>query len=172
MFKKLCCEWKSFCREIRTVCLFSFLCALGGVILWVEGGGIPYRLSGLPGSTGSESLFLEFIICLITYALFGVIMGLTYRMLHGNFCRIPQFSSKIWALFFLEVGVYLLNLIWYAIFFCTHLHIFALIIILISLAATVYITILSSKFSILITAVSILLLITAGIFTYLNIRIL
>ena len=107
--------------NITGVSASVFLCAMGGILVWVNGGSGWYVLSTLHGRMLPLSLI--FLSWLFTYALYG------FRLAMRVFCKTDRCYLSVQGRVCLA---YLLDLVWYAIFFCTRMSMLALVVILTS----------------------------------------
>ena len=112
----------------------AFVCCFGGILLWVNGTNLWYVMSSFRTPKYSVSVTGAFLLWLVAYALCGAVLALILScgMSVGR-CR----PGSALTAFAMCCGVYLLMLVWYAIFFCTHLTLFALILLLSVLALTI-----------------------------------
>lgn len=116
--------------NITIICLSAFLCAIGGVFLWVNGGSSWYLIRT---SAGAPPLSVVFSVWVITYGLTGAAASMIWLVYRHGKCG---FSHTIpW--FCLALMSYLFMLVWYAVFFCTRLVVFAAIVLIISCIADI-----------------------------------
>jgi len=99
-----------------------FFCAMGGILLWVNGGSGWYIMNsfvnhGIP-------LTVIFLTWLVVYALYG------FRLSCRGFRCCDRRSAALQGAVCLA---YILDLVWYALFFCTRLWALALVVIVVSL---------------------------------------
>ena len=112
------------------------MCCFGGLLLWVNGSNIWYvmRVFHLPEHTVSVTGL--FLLWLTAYGLCGAVLAMIF--LRRRNCRngtaLPAFSVCC--------GIYLLMLVWYAVFFCTSLTLFAFLILTVTVLLTVLLFIL------------------------------
>lgn len=111
--------------------LAAFLCCFGGILLWVNGTNIWYVMNSFHMPKFSVSVTGLFLLWLLTYGLCGVVLALI--LLQSRTCR----NNTALTAFSICCGIYLLMLVWYAVFFCTHLTIFAFFVLLITFFLTV-----------------------------------
>ncbi len=123
LFRQIKRELNFLIAHIGMIGFSAFLCCFGGILLWVNGTNIWHilRMGHLPG--GSVSVTGIFLIWLLTYGLCGMVLAI---LLQSRTCR----NNTALAAFSICCGIYLLQLIWYVIFFCTHLIFFAFFILL------------------------------------------
>ena len=108
------------------IALSAFLFAVGGVLLWINGGSSWYIIR-MTGNT-SPQMSVIFSVWLITYSLIGAAAAMIWIInRRGRDCR-----KNALPLFCLAVISYLFMLTWYALFFCTRLVIFSAIILILS----------------------------------------
>ena len=105
--------------------LGAFLCCMGGILLWINGGSIRYDLRHAAGK-GMFSLTTAFLLWLLAYGLTGLALAMTAS---ASGC-LPK--NRAFATFVLGSAAYLLMLIWYALAFCTRLVIFPQILLALS----------------------------------------
>ncbi len=106
--------------------LGAFLCCAGGILLWVNGGSGGYFLRRPWSGIGLTAAFL---LWLSVYGLSGASLSM---ILLAERARLFRGNGAVTA-FVLTSASYLLSLIWYALFFCTRLHLFAGILLALSL---------------------------------------
>ena len=108
--------------------LGAFLCAVGGVVLWVSGGSGWYYLKAgqLP------SLTAVFLLWTLLYALYGCLLAVI--LLTGKSILNPK-AALVGAA--ATAASYLLSLGWYAVFFCTRLQVFAAILLILAAAGLI-----------------------------------
>lgn len=140
LLRRIKFELKCFTDHIAVLGLGAFLCALGGILLWINGGSGWYVLRSVSGAVGSRSLTGVFLVWLLVYAFYGIRLALVG--VGEGICRDPK---RIFTVFALTSLAYLLDLVWYALFFCTRLTAFALIILILSLLSNLLILLLSKK---------------------------
>ena len=109
--------------------LGAFLCCFGGILLWVNGGSGWYLLRRA-GERGMPGLTASFLLWLCAYGLIGMALAMIaladrLRCLRRNL-GLPAFA--------LGAAAYLLMLLWYVLFFCTHLTLLSVLLLLLSLA--------------------------------------
>lgn len=119
-------------REVRFVVgniakigLSAFVCCFGGILLWVNGTNLWHIMNSFHLPKYSVSVTGVFLLWLLTYGFCGIVLALI--LIQSRNC--PNSTAAL-AAFSLGCGVYLLMLVWYAIFFCTHLTMFAVLILL------------------------------------------
>ena len=117
--------------HIALVILAAFLASVGGVLLWINGGSswyfIRYGASGVP-------LGVIFSVWCITYALAGASAALIWLVYSDGRCG----YKKALPLFSVAALSYLFMLVWYAVFFCTRLNVFAAVILILSCVADIF----------------------------------
>ena len=128
-FWKLKTELECLIDHAPAAAFTAFLCAMGGILLWVSGGSWSYTV--LSRAEFGLSLTVSFVIWLIAYALYGLRLGLLW------FCG-RCLTRRTAAACAAVLLAYLLDLVWYSLFFCTRLAVFPLIIILISSALNIF----------------------------------
>lgn len=126
VFKHLKREIRFLTGGLRAIILAAFLCALGGVILWINGGSAWYFIRASGGSTPPISLI--FSVWVFAYALCGGAAAMIWLVYRRGKCSV----SHALPCFGLSLVSYLFMLIWYALFFCTRLTVFAAIILILS----------------------------------------
>ena len=108
------------CR-LAVISVSVLFCAMGGILLWVNGGSGWYIVNTL--HKNSLPLSVIFLTWLIVYALYG------FRLAVRGFCPCDKRYAAVQGAVCLA---YIFDLVWYALFFCTRLSLFALIMILIA----------------------------------------
>ncbi len=147
--------------HIPKILTAAFLCSCGGILLWVNGTNLWYVLSSRSVKF-TIPIAGAFCLCLLTYALCGAILALllTFGI---TFCSNTRYTGIFFIAFAVHCAVYLLLLAWYAIFFCTHLTLFALILLLLTFVFTILVYILVRRQFLILR---LLLLILAGLELY------
>lgn len=128
MFKRIRRESAFLLSNLSFIFLFSFLCALGGVLLWVNGGSTWFVMQSYQLHNNSIGLSGAFVLCLVIYALIGAVVSVIIKM---NGCRGGKNNTL--AAVVLSMAMYILSLAWYAVFFCTRLSIFSSILLFIAI---------------------------------------
>lgn len=153
MLRRLRIEMHAVSANIKLILLGAFLCAVGGVLLWINGGSTWYFLRSASQIHAGLSLSGVFVAWLITYGLTGAMLALVWSS--GRYrlcgCRVSLCS------FGLISAVYLLMLVWYALFFCTRLFIFSLVILSLSVVLCAMALILLRKTMVLIWMIGIMI---------------
>lgn len=158
-------EIKFLGEHIAVIILGAFLAAAGGVILWINGGSTWFYIRT---SCSGGTLGIIFSVWVLTYGLSGAgmaVMWLTYRCGKRDFC-------KTLPLFCVNVLSYLFMLVWYALFFCTRLGIFAGVMLILSCLfdAVIFISMRKSFFIFqLVTVIVFLIKLYFVIFTFIHI---
>ncbi len=126
-------------EHIPKILTAAFLCSCGGILLWVNGTNL-WQILNSRITKFSVPITGAFLLCLLSYALCGVILALllTAGMTIGFSCG-KRTAGNLLSAFSLTCAVYLLLLVWYAIFFCTHLTFFALILLSLAFFGTILI---------------------------------
>lgn len=134
-------KWELSCltRHIAVIGVSAFLCAIGGILLWINGGSGWYVINSINGS--NSSLTGVFLVWMIAYALYGVRLALLASG-EGIAC---SDRKRAFTAFSLTALAYLLDLIWYAIFFCTRLTWFALVVLITAVILGAAVIILSKR---------------------------
>lgn len=133
--RELCCLTK----HIAIIGLSSFLCAIGGVVLWINGGSGWYVLNSVSANQHGRSLTFIFLVWLIVYALYGArLVLIAFSDTVSCSCQ-----KRVVLAFSLTSFSYLLDLVWYALFFCTRLTIFSLIVLSLSAILNVVVILIS-----------------------------
>ncbi len=109
--------------------LGAFLAAVGGVLLWVSGGSGWYVVRSAGGEL--PPLMTVFVLWLLCYALYGFLMA---AVVLGCVEQADRAGLALGAL----AASYLCSLIWYALFFCTRMVIFAGLILILAAAALIF----------------------------------
>ena len=120
-------ELRAVTENIKLILLGAFLCAIGGVLLWINGGSTWYFLRHTHSCTTLELTGI-FTAWLFIYGLVGVMLTLIWMTGQYRLCGL---RSSLLS-FALMSGVYLLMLVWYALFFCTRLFLFSVVILCLS----------------------------------------
>ena len=144
-------------KNIALIALSAFLCAMGGIILWISGGSTWYLLRLGENGKNALSLALVFVIWFLVYGLCGALIAL-FGLFSRNSCRGGSVNSKNgFTSFCLILGAYLLMLLWYVTFFCTRLVILPAILLVISVAVLGITLFISRKTFFLISVIIILI---------------
>lgn len=139
--------------NLSVILLAAFLCAIGGVMLWISGGSTWYILRGANDPWITLSLSGVFIVWLLTYGLVGVLLALVWLAGRSRICTVSV-SLRAFALI---IASYLLMLLWYAIFFCTRLVIFSVILLLLSIIILAFVLLLTRRFLRIISALTVII---------------
>ncbi len=131
LFRQLKRELNFLITHIGIIGFSAFLCCFGGILLWVNGTNIWHILRAEHIPDFSVSVTGIFLIWLFTYGLCGMVLALI--LLQSRTCRnaVPLIAFSVCC------GIYLLQLVWYAVFFCTHLLFFAFIVLLTAFLMTI-----------------------------------
>ncbi len=165
MFKRLRRESAFLLSNLSFIFLFAFLCALGGVLLWVNGGGTWFVVQSYQFHNTSTSLSGAFVLCLVIYALIGAVVSVIIKM---NGCIRGAQNNTLIAVA-LSMAMYILSLAWYAVFFCTRLSVFSSILLLIVVLIGVALLVVVRKTLILLCVGIILIELCEIYFLYVNI---
>ena len=132
MFRKLKREADFLIAHSGMIGFSAFVCCFGGILLWVNGTNIWHILRSGALPSDAVSVTRIFLLWLLTYGLCGTSLALL--LLQGRlFCRNNLFLTA----FSVCCAIYLLQLVWYAVFFCTHLLFFALFILSLAFLLTI-----------------------------------
>ena len=160
MFRYLRREIQFIGQHIAVVAAAAFLCALGGIFLWINGGSSWYVIRTSGGTSPRMSII--FTVWVIAYALCGAAIAmiwLVYRTGKRAFCAsIPWFS--------LAVMSYLFMLVWYAVFFCTRLVVFAAIVLIISCISDVLLFLFMRKTLLIFSVITVILFMIQAYFVW------
>ena len=129
--KRLIRNTKRLFSDPAPLALGAFLCAVAGAALWVSGGSGWYAVKTAGRENRLPSLAVLFIVWLLIYALYGFLLA---AILLGK----REWGRNALALFGSVIGSWLLSLGWYAVYFCTRLNFFSLILLLLSASAMVF----------------------------------
>lgn len=157
-------ELNFFIKHIAIIALGAFLCAIGGIILWINGGSGWYVLNSLGNSNHTFSLTAVFIIWLLAYAIYGSRLA---AIASGEGISCSDAKRSLTG-FCLTAFAYLLDLVWYTVFFCTRLTWFALIILLLSLLLNIFVILLLKRWIILQIILNIASILVQIYFIWLN----
>ena len=148
--------------HIRMIGFSAFLCCFGGMLLWVNGTNLwqILRSGGLPAF--SLSVTGLFLLWSLVYGLDGILLALLFLQSYPFRC------GNLLTSFSICCGIYLLQLVWYAVFFCTHLVFFSFIILLISLVLTIVLFLMPRQSFLLFRFLLILILLVELYFIYFN----
>ena len=160
MFKSLKREMQFISENIAVIALASFLCATGGVMLWINGGSSWYIIRTSGGSSPQMSLI--FAAWIIAYALIGAAAAMIWLVYHSGRCDF----HKVIPWFCMAVVSYLFMLVWYAVFFCTRLVIFSAIILMISCAADILLLLFMRRKSLMFSLIMAILVVLQGYFIW------
>lgn len=141
MRRRIKWELNCFIRHITVIGLGAFLCAIGGILLWINGGSGWYVLNSVANTRFGGSLTGVFLVWLVVYALYGVRLALI-GVGEGIPCRDQR---RAFVGFCLTALAYLLDLVWYALFFCTRLTWFALVILILAAFINLLTVLLSAR---------------------------
>ena len=111
-----------------------FLCAMGGILLWVNGGSGWYIMNSFVHRR--MPLTVIFLTWLTVYALYGFRLAVR----RFSFC-----DSRRTLLQGAVCLAYILDLVWYALFFCTRLWALALVVIAVSLFLNITVLVRAGK---------------------------
>lgn len=151
-------ELKLIGDNIAAVILAAFLASAGGVILWINGGSTWYFVK----NSGGDRLGLVFSVWVISYALVGASLVLLWLLYSGRHCD----YHKIIPLFALCALSYLFMLVWYALFFCTRLSVFAGIVLIFCCVIDVVLFLSMRKTLLSFEVITVLLFAVHGFFVY------
>ena len=151
--------------NISIILLFSFLYALGGVLLWVNGGSTWFIVQSYQFHSNAISLSGAFVLSLVIYALIGAVVSMVFKL---NKCSMSGKNSSMTALI-LAMSMYILSLAWYAVFFCTRLSVFSSILLAIAILVGAALFVVTLKRMILLSFGIILLEVCEIYFLYVNI---
>lgn len=161
--------FRNFKREINFLSVHigmigfsAFLCCFGGILLWVNGTGLWRILHTGQYLSGSASVTGIFLLWLFTYGLCGTSQALL--LLRSRFCR----NSRGLTEFSVCCVIYLLQLVWYAVFFCSHLLFFAFIILLLTFLLTLILLFLVRKGFLLLKLLLVTMTLVELYFIYFN----
>jgi len=118
-------------EHLTTLGFSAFICCFGGILLWVNGTNIWHIYNSMYHSDSTISVTGIFLISLLIYGICGILLALF--LIYGQICR----SSAALTAFIFSSLIYLFILIWYVLFFCTHLTFFALIILILLILLTI-----------------------------------
>ena len=130
MFRTIKRELNYLVCNIGSIGLSAFLCCFGGILLWVDGTNIWYVIRSEHRTGDISSVTAMFLLWLLAYGLCGAVLALI--LLHGRTVR----CGNVLTAFAVCCMIYLLQLVWYAVFFCTHLVFLAFCILLAAGALT------------------------------------
>ncbi len=153
MFRRLKHELKAVGDNIPLVGLSAFLCCIGGILLWVSGGSTWFAAKMTYKPHFTLSLAGVFIVWLLCYGLVGVLLALIWISHKARVCG----SGVSLKAFSIVMAVYLLMLSWYAVFFCTRLMLFAVILLLVSIVLCGAVLIAMRRTLYLITVITLLI---------------
>jgi len=129
-------ELEFILQNSACVAVTVFICAIGGILLWINGGS--RFLPVFPGVNRDLSLAIIFAAWLFAYALYGLRLSMMWIF---SRCAGRRAAVALASVFL----AYLLDLVWYALFFCTHLRIFPLIILSAALCLNLFAFMFSKK---------------------------
>lgn len=119
-------ELRFILDHIAIVILAAFIGATGGVLVWINGGSTWYLIR--TGCGAVPQMSIVFSVWVITYGLMGAAMALIWLIYREQRCDF----GRTFTCFSLCALSYLFMLVWYALFFCTRLVVFAGIILILS----------------------------------------
>ncbi len=123
MIKRIKHEIKFIGENIPVILLGTFVCCIGGILLWVSGGSGWYCVYAL--SHGHiPSLAALFLVWFAVYGLCGAVMALSCLWDRTSLAQSFHELSGMKAACLGGAG-YLMMLSWYAVFFCTRLIFFS-----------------------------------------------
>lgn len=128
MFRRIKRELQTLGERLPIIVLNAFLFSFGGVLLWISGGSTWYAIRNSGDPWMSLSLCGVFVLWLITYGLVGIAVTMLWL---AERRRIVRRSVNAFGLMSIS---YILMLSWYAVYFCTRLTLFSVILLLIALA--------------------------------------
>ena len=162
LFRKLKLELNFLAEHIRMIFFSAFLCSFGGMLLWVNGTNLwqILRTGNLPPF--SLSVTGLFLLWSFVYGLTGILLALLFLQSQNRCCNNLLASLAICS------GIYLLHLVWYAVFLCTHLVFFACVILLASIFLTIVLFILTRQDFLLFRFLLILIFLVELYFIYFN----
>ena len=131
LFRKLKREADYLITHIGMIGFSAFVCCFGGILLWVNGSNLWHILRSGHLTSGSVSVTWIFLLWLLTYGLCGTSLALI--LLQGKICG----NNLALTAFSVCCAIYLLQLVWYAVFFCTHLLFFALFLLILTFLMTI-----------------------------------
>lgn len=111
--------------------LSAFICCFMGILLWVNGTNILYVLRSKTINGFSASVTGTFLLWLVAYGLCGAALSLIFLLGQTRQCKNLLIAFSVCCM------IYLLQLAWYAVFFCTSLLIFAFIILFTAFLLTI-----------------------------------
>ena len=159
--KRLIRNTKRMFSDPAPLALGAFLCAVAGAALWVSGGSGWYVLRSAGREDRLPPLAALFIVWLLVYALYGFLLA---AILLGR----KEWGRNALALFGSVIGSWLLSLGWYAVYFCTRLGVFSLILLLLSAAAMLFALILLRRAPLLLLLAGLLILAVELVFFFLT----
>jgi len=162
LFGKLKWELAFLANHLAALGFSAFICCFGGILLWVNGTNIwhIYSTGNTPSVTGI------FLISLLSYGICGILLALF--LLSGQICR----SAAALNAFTVSSMIYLLLLMWYVLFFCTHLTFFSLILLILTILLTLLLFFKRSCTGLIVRFLLSILLLTELYFLYITIGIL
>lgn len=162
LFRQIRFELNYLAENIGIIGLSAFLCCFGGILLWVDGTNIWHVMrSGYPGGSFA-SVTGMFLLSLLTYGLCGTVLALI--LLQSRMCRCRSALTAFSA----GCVIYLLQLVWYAVFFCTHLVFFAFFVLLAVFLLTIVLFILLRHGFLMFRLLTVLIALVELYFIYFN----
>lgn len=164
LFRRLRYELNYLVCNIGKIGLSAFICCFGGILLWVDGTNIWHILrSGFGGtSDSSASVIAYFLLWLLTYGLCGAVLAILLQ--YGQSVG----SSGPFIAFSAGCAMYLFQLVWYALFFCTSLVVFAFFILLTAFLLTCFLIFLARHGAWILKLMLILIALVELYFIYFN----
>ena len=153
LFRRIKCELRVVGENIPLLLFSAFLCCIGGILMWVSGGSTWYAIRSAFDPWMTLSLSGIFIVWLLCYGLVGILLGLIWISCKARACN----SGLCLKSFALVMAVYLLMLSWYAVFFCTRLLLFAVVLLTISIILCFIVFVTMRKTLLLISAVTVII---------------
>lgn len=141
LFRRIKREFSLITCNLPLVIFAAFLCAFGGIVLWVSGGSTWFVIRGGANLVADISLTAVFCIWLIVYGLVGVVLAMIWLLCRARI--MPQKASL--CAFGIIMAAYLLMQNWYAVFFCTRLIIFSGILLSLSVIACGIVIVITRK---------------------------
>lgn len=159
LLKRIKCELNYLAYNFGKIGFAAFICCFMGILLWVNGTNIWYILQSRKPSGFSLSVTGMFLLWLLVYGLCGVALALIFLL--------GQCKNSLIA-FSAGCMIYILQLSWYAIFFCTSLFIFAFFILLTAFLLTIFLFFLVRHGSFILRAVLAMIALVELYFIYFN----
>lgn len=166
MLRRLKNELSFIGRNIGLIGFSAFVCCFFGILLWVNGSNMWYIIRSSVLSERLPAVSVVFMVWLTVYGLSGMVIAFVY--LHQKYgmtkCSLCPFVLSWLA--------YILSLAWYAVFFCTHLTLFASVLLILAILADISLVLLIRK-GLLIFHISVILTGAVQVyFLFINIRML